>query len=57
MNRSLKLSVSIVNRVPKLRRTHILSNLTWITRNLVLSNAEREEMIQAIREERKKSCS
>jgi len=52
MNKSIKLSSMIVTRIPKKRRIHTLSNLLWVARNVVLSNTERNEVIQAIREER-----
>ena len=46
----LRLSRSIADRTPSQRRKHTLANLKWIGRNLMLSNAERIEVKQAIRE-------
>lgn len=53
MNKPLRLSLSIVAKVPEGRRIHSLSNLKWIGRNIRLSNSERTELLHAIREEEK----
>jgi len=50
MNRPIKLSSKIVVRIPQGRRVHSLANLQWVVRNIKLSNTERDEVIQAIKE-------
>jgi hypothetical protein len=50
----MRISNSILVRCPAMRRPATLSNVKWMSRNIRLSNTEREEIIQAIRELRKK---
>ena len=50
----MRLSNSILNKCPLFRRDTTLSNLQWIARNIKLSNTERKEIIQAIKEKRAK---
>jgi len=50
----MRISNSILNKCPKFRRDITLSNLQWIARNIKLSNTERKEIIQAIKEKRAK---
>ena len=49
----LKLSRSILEKIPPHKRKKSLKNLQWAARNLMLSNAERAEVNQYLEKMRK----
>lgn len=44
MSRQLKLSNRVLLRVPVNKRNDNIKNLKWISRNILLSNSERQEI-------------
>lgn len=49
MARLLKLSNSLLIRIPISKRNDNLKNLKWISRNIRLSNSEKQEVIDLIK--------
>lgn len=49
MNRQIKLSNSIVCRIPVSHRTHTISNLRWVLKNIHLTKTEASEVIDALK--------
>jgi len=50
MRDELKLSEVILFKIPEQRRMNSYSNLKWVARNIRLSNNERQEVVDLIRE-------